>query len=370
MVARSCNKSGARLVLGVIVVTGCGGRVEDAELDLASVGSPLGSVTASAGCDPAASAGEGWSNTFFPQSSSSFDVLFRAYPQGSDSDGRPLIDGVVGLSDGPASGFGSLGPIIRFNPWGNIDARDGDVYAGGFPYKTAEPHEFRVSVDVPSRSYSVWVRHLDAIAKPFELLADRFAFRNEQSTVSRLDNVGRFVDSAQGKLQTCGFRYAALTACSASRAGAWLSQAFPPRNGRFKIELDALAAAGASGAIDAVIGAASGAPATFSSLAAIVRFRPDGTLDARNGSSYAADASFAYDNATSYHITFDIEPARGRYSVFVKDPTSHPDAAPTVLAHDYAFRTEQAAVASLDHVGQFVDSAEGTIDVCSLTIVY
>jgi hypothetical protein len=210
---------------------------------------------------------------------------------------------------------------------------------------------------------------LDAIGKPFELLADRFAFRSQQSGVTRLDNIGRFVDSSHGELETCGFRYTGPTACSVSRAGEWLSQAFPAKTSRFKLEFDAMPAGG-GGPIDAVIGAASGAPSKFSALAATVRFRPDGTLDARNGSAYAADTVFSYADTTSYHITLDIDPARGRYSVYVKDRTLQPDLPATLLAHDYAFRSEQSATSSFDHVGQLVDAEAGTLSVCSLTVVY
>lgn len=364
MLALACSIAGS----------GCGGSVEQGEADgdgeLGNVTSALGSAANGYGCDPAAIAGAGWSNSFFPQSTQSFDVLFRAWPRGTDAADHPLLDAVVGLSDGPASGFAGLGPIVRFNASGNIDARNGDVYAGGFPYRTSEPYEFQLSVDVPSHTYSVWVRHLDALGKPFELLADRFAFRTQQSSVARLDNIGRFVDSSSGELETCGFRYTGPNACSVSRPHEWLSQAFPVKTGRFKLELDALPAAGASGTVDAVIGAASGAPGSFSDLAAIVRFRPDGTLDARNGAAYAADTVFSYADTTSYHITLDIDAARGRYSVYVKDSTLPPDAPATSLAHDYAFRSEQAATSSFDHVGQLVDADAGTLYVCSLTVVY
>jgi hypothetical protein len=39
-------------------------------------------------------------------------------------------------------------------------------------------------------------------------------------------------------------------------------------------------------------------------------------------------------------------------------------------AHDYLFRSEQAGVTSLDHLGQYVDGTPGSVQVCSLTIIY
>jgi hypothetical protein len=65
----------------------------------------------------------------------------------------------------------------------------------------------------------------------------------------------------------------------------------------------------------------------------------------------------------------DIDATRGRYSVTVKNNET-PNAAPTLLARDYAFRTEQAATTSFDHLGQFIDGGAGAVYVCSLAILY
>ena len=67
-----------------------------------------------------------------------------------------------------------------------------------------------------------------------------------------------------------------------------------------------------------------------------------------------------------YHIAIDMDIAAATYSVTVAAPGQ----APVALAHDYAFRSEQAHVPSLDHLGQFVDATPGTLSVCALTVVY
>lgn len=152
------------------------------------------------------SAGGGWVNTPMPGWSGSLSVTLRGYP--STPATRPTIDTVVGLSSGAADAFSDLGPIVRFNEYGYIDARDGDHYAGAFPYTTGVgPFEFRMDISIPTHRYDVWVRHLDSPSKPFELLGEELAFRSEQSGVTALDNVGLFTDSAQGQLQTCSFVY-------------------------------------------------------------------------------------------------------------------------------------------------------------------
>jgi hypothetical protein len=312
-------------------------------------------------------AGDGWVNTFMPQATGSFSVTLRGYP-GTPAT-PPTIDTVVGLSNGSADAFSDLGPIVRFNVNGYIDARDGGQYVGGFPYATGVgPFEFKMDVSIPTHRYTVWVRHLDSPSKPFELLGENLRFRNEQSSVMRLDNVGRFTDSAEGHLETCSFVYSAADACTVSSAGAWSNRAFPAESGQVRIEFVASAS---SASIDAVIGASSGAPTGFTSLAPIVRFRPDGTFDARNGSVYAATTSIAYVPEKPYKFVLEIDMANARYSAMVRD-ASRPiyDSPYVVIGQDFAFRSEQAHVASLDHLGQFVDGTPGSVSVCNLTIAY
>jgi hypothetical protein len=62
----------------------------------------------------------------------------------------------------------------------------------------------------------------------------------------------------------------------------------------------------------------------------------------------------------------DIDTTRHTYSVAVNAPNS----APVTLAHNYAFRTEQAATTSFDHLGQFIDGGRGAVYVCSMTVLY
>jgi hypothetical protein len=303
-------------------------------------------------------------------------LTFRNYPGGQDAEGRRLIDGVVGLSNGPAQHFTDLGAIVRFNPDGAIDARDGDHYVGSFPYVTGEPFEVEMSIDITSHRYTVWARHADSPAKPFELVAGNLAFRTEQQAVTRLDSVSSFIDSQTGTLDSCDFRYAAPEQCTVSyrqdsTPDTWQSRAFPQRGGHFQLQFDALPATrDGSATLDAVIGAASGAPSAFTNLGAILRFRPDGKLDARNGSTYAADLDFPYTSVTSYHVNMDIDADQGRYSVLVKNLETDPNAPPVMLAHDYAFRSEQATTHAFDHLGQFIDSGEGALYMCSLVILY
>lgn len=167
-------------------------------------------ASSSSGCDADAVAGSGWVSTSIPSSSNAFGVTFRATPEVDASARPPLVDAVIGLSSGAADDFGDLGPAIRFNTNGTIDVRNGATYAAdiAFPYAPGRgPYEFRVDVDVPSHTYSVWVRHLDAVEKPLEKLASHYAFRVEQQSVTSLDTLARYVDGPTGGVQTCDVTY-------------------------------------------------------------------------------------------------------------------------------------------------------------------
>jgi len=225
------------------------------------------------------------------------------------------------------------------------------------------PFATRLDVNLATQHYDVWVKRDDSPAKPFELLASNFAFRSEQSGVTRLDNVGVFIDSPQGSVETCIYDYSSPDVCQGSHAGSWVSQAFPPKSGAVRLEFDVSAS---SASMDAVIGASQGAPTAFAALGPTLRFNPNGTFDARNGTTYAADSNVPYMPGVTYRVALDINVASATYSVGIAAPYKDQ----VVLAHDFAFRTEQAHVSSLDHLGQFIDATDGTLNVCLLTVEY
>jgi hypothetical protein len=44
------------------------------------------------------------------------------------------LDAVIGVSNGPADAFADLAAILRFNPAGQVDARNGSAYAAVTPF--------------------------------------------------------------------------------------------------------------------------------------------------------------------------------------------------------------------------------------------
>ncbi len=128
-----------------------------------------------------------WQHSAFAAQTGSFSAEFDAIPESAN------IDGVTGLSSGPAADFTGLAAIVRFNGAGFIDARNGGAYAANapIPYSTGATYHFRLVIDMPSRSYSAYVR---AGSSPEQLVGSNFAFRTEQIAASSLDNLSLLAD--------------------------------------------------------------------------------------------------------------------------------------------------------------------------------
>lgn len=150
----------------------------------------------------------------------------------------------------------------------------------------------------------------------------------------------------------------AQTACYTGKA-AWQNAAFTAQSAPFTAAFDATPAAAG---VDAVTGLSNGAQTSFAGLAAIVRFNTSNKIDARNGSAYTAAASVPYAAGKKYHFRLVVTPAAHTYSVYVTPP----GASELLLASNYAFRTEQASVSTLNNMSVVADV--GSDSVCSLAV--
>src|SRR5437867_900474 len=84
-----------------------------------------------------------WQNNSLTAQGAAFGASFDAIP------GMNKMDGITGLSNGPASSFSSLAIIVRFNNTGFIDARNGGAYAASasVPYTAGSKYHVRLAVD-------------------------------------------------------------------------------------------------------------------------------------------------------------------------------------------------------------------------------
>jgi hypothetical protein len=95
------------------------------------------------------------------------------------------MNGVVGLSNGPASAYSGLATIVQFNPDGTIKARNGGSYtaANALSYQSGVNYRVRMDVNVAARTYSVFVTPAGGSQVT---IASNYAFRTEQNTVTQL----------------------------------------------------------------------------------------------------------------------------------------------------------------------------------------
>ncbi len=89
----------------------------------------------------------------------------------------------------------------------------------------------------------------------------------------------------------------------------------------------------------------------FADGATTVRFNTSGNIDARNGSTYAADVVVPYTAGNTYHVRMSVNVPNKVYDVYVTPPGG----TEIHLATGYAFRTEQATVSVLNNLGVFAD---------------
>src|SRR3989441_1089055 len=128
-----------------------------------------------------------WQNSALAAQTGAFEARFDATPNTAN------MDGVVGLSNGPAAAWTDLAAIVRFNATGAIDARNGGAYAAAaaIPYTAGTAYHFRLDVNLPAHTYDIYVTPAGSTER---LLGGGFAFRTEQAAVSVLNNLGLYAD--------------------------------------------------------------------------------------------------------------------------------------------------------------------------------
>lgn len=140
----------------------------------------------------------------------------------------------------------------------------------------------------------------------------------------------------------------------------WQNTGFTAHNGTFTAQFD-VTPNGAS--IDGVTGLSAGSASAYTDLAVAVRFNTAGQIDVRNGAAYEALNAVPYVAGTTYRVRMVVNVLAHTYSAYVTPNGS----VELPLGINYAFRTEQSSVASLNNLALI--SAAGTHNVCRLTVM-
>lgn len=123
--------------------------------------------------------------TSFAAQAGTFTALFDATPADSP------INNTIGLSNRVATCNKEMAAIVRFNPMGNIDARNGGLYAAvsAIPYAAGVTYHFRLAVNVPAHTYSVFVTPEGGTE---QTVGTDFVFRTGHNAIPNLNWLGRW----------------------------------------------------------------------------------------------------------------------------------------------------------------------------------
>jgi hypothetical protein len=148
--------------------------------------------------------------------------------------------------------------------------------------------------------------------------------------------------------------------CATSMGGAWVNNPFPAKTGMFTVTFEATTSAVPG---DTVMGLSNNATMAFTGLAVIVRFNPEGTIDARNAGAYAAAAAIPYVANMTYRFRLVVNVAMHSYSAYVTPPGGQE----RLVGMNYAFRTEQNGVNMLNSWAVQSD-APNTAKLCGFAV--
>jgi Alginate lyase len=125
--------------------------------------------------------GNSFVNGTLPAQAGTFTAEWDSAPSAS------LNNSNVGLSLGAQAAFTGFAVSARFNPTGDIDARNGSAFvaANTIPYTAGISYHFRVVVNVPANTYSMYVTP----AGQTELtVGTNYSFRTEQLGIASIDH--------------------------------------------------------------------------------------------------------------------------------------------------------------------------------------
>jgi hypothetical protein len=171
----------------------------------------------------------------------------------------------------------------------------------------------------------------------------------------------RIIQSTLIIVTFAGIRSVHAGAClgATSSGPEFQSITFTQQTGTFTFEVDATPSA-SNPNVDGAVGLSNTLMTAYTDLAAVVRFHNNGLVDARNGSSYQTENSYAFSLGTTYHVRMVVDVANHVYSAYIHAAGVVPE---TTIAKDYAFRTEQSGVTALSHWGTFADL--GSMSACT-----
>lgn len=273
-----------------------------------------------------------WGNHAVDPRTGIFAASFRTTP------GANAVDTAVGFSSGTADFWDDLAAYVRFNTQGKIDARNGGGFAAAsvLGYTAGVSYLVEMEIDVPAKRYRATVTPAGGLPV---IIADNYAFRTEQNSVTQLANFA-YLTWSGGTQTMSGLVVSDFGTTTATNV--WENHAVAPQTGTF---VATFATTPSGNAVDTVLGFSNGAADFWDDLAAYVRFNPSGMIDARNDAGFSSVTSLHYTAGVSYLVQMEINVITRRYRATVMPAGG----VPVLIADNYVFRTEQNSVTQLSN---------------------
>ena len=125
------------------------------------------------------SGSDGWTPTDFGSNQTgTFTAEFDAVPQGQN------MAGLIGLSDGHATTYGSLACIVSFGLEGKVLARNAGAYnaVNVFPYTPGTAYHIKFTVNVAAKTYDATIKEVGGLVET--IIASHYAFRAQSAQLN------------------------------------------------------------------------------------------------------------------------------------------------------------------------------------------
>ena len=272
------------------------------------------------------------------------------------------IDGSVSYADTSTNvtGFSGLAMMVRFNPAGYFDVRNGSVFAklATVNYAANVTYHVEIYANMEAHTYSVFVKPANGSRTK---IASNYAFRSDAPATDDVGKVFLISEAADNQFSVTNhtvkavYNSKAYPDCFEPDSGYDLGSS---NIGTVTINYDIMPLI--SGA-DGSVGFADSSTMVdyFSDLAMMVRFNTAGYFDVRNGAVFAKTNTVNYTADARYHVRIVANMTAHTYSVWVTPYGG----AETQIANNYAFRSDAPIT---DDVGQMFLPSEPTANQFSL----
>ena len=138
----------------------------------------------------------------------------------------------------------------------------------------------------------------------------------------------------------------------------WDNTSFVQPSGMLVAEWEAVPGAND---MNGVVGLSDGEASAYDDLACIVRFNKEGNIDARNGSTYSANQTIAYEKDKAYRVRIEADLVDHTYDAYVTPEGGSEQ----TIGTDFAFRTEQSTTSQLNNYA--INTESGCLQVDKFT---